>query len=168
MRLHIELDGQVSEVTIVAGANAGTLDLHLDGRALSCDVRDLGHGRLSLRLPDGAMLDMVVEGGAQPGERLVHVDGRRLPALASTRARRSAGSGAAAGGPLRLVAPMPGKVLRVPVAVGDLVEARQPLVVIEAMKMENALSAGRAGMVREVLVRAGESVEAGRPLVVVE
>ncbi|WP_396623432.1 biotin/lipoyl-containing protein [Luteitalea sp.] len=168
MRLHIELDGQVREVTIAPGGSAGTLDVHLDGRALTCDVRDLGDGRLSLRLPDGVMLDVVVEAGPQPGERVVHVDGRRVPVVASSRARRRATGGASGSGPLRLVAPMPGKVLRVSVAVGDLVEPRQPLVVIEAMKMENALSAGRAGTVREILVRAGESVEAGRPLVVVE
>lgn len=63
---------------------------------------------------------------------------------------------------------MPGKVVRIAVLPGDQVEARQPVVVIEAMKMENALSAGRAGIVREVLVQEGMSVEAGRPLVVVE
>lgn len=168
MRLHIELDGQVRQVTVAPGAMAGTLDLRVDDRALACDVRDLGDGRLSVRLADGAMLDIVVEPGPQPGDRLVHVDGRRLAAVASTRLRRHGGPGASGGGPLRLVAPMPGKVLRVAVSVGDVVEPRQPLVVIEAMKMENALSAGRAGTVREVLVRAGESVEAGRPLLVVE
>jgi biotin carboxyl carrier protein len=41
-------------------------------------------------------------------------------------------------------------------------------VIIEAMKMENALAAGRAGLVTEILVHEGQSVEAGRPLVVVE
>ena len=168
MRLHIELDGRVREVAIAPGAGPDTLDLVVDGQAVSCDVRDLGDGRLSVRLADGTIRDLVVEAGVQVGERLVHVDGRRVSAIASTRVRRPAAGGAAGGGPLRLVAPMPGKVVRVPVAVGDVVEARQPLVVIEAMKMENALSAGRAGTVREVLVRAGESVEAGRPLVIVE
>ena len=58
---------------------------------------------------------------------------------------------------------------RLPITVSsDEVEARQPVIVIEAMKMENALTAGRAGTVKEVLVQEGVSVEAGRPLVVVE
>ncbi|MBP1605772.1 MAG: gcdC 2, partial [Acidobacteria bacterium] len=48
------------------------------------------------------------------------------------------------------------------------VAARQPLVVVEAMKMENELASPRAGRVREVVVSAGESVEAGRLLAVVE
>jgi len=63
---------------------------------------------------------------------------------------------------------MPGKIVRVLVRVGDRVHPRQPIVVIEAMKMENELRAGRAGIVREVLVAEGASVEAGTPLLVIE
>jgi biotin carboxyl carrier protein len=63
---------------------------------------------------------------------------------------------------------MPGKVVRVLVKVGDEVQPRQGLVVVEAMKMENELRAAAAGRVREVFVSEGQSVEAGTPLVVVE
>jgi biotin carboxyl carrier protein len=59
-------------------------------------------------------------------------------------------------------------VLQVLVKPGDEVAARQGLVVVEAMKMENELRSARAGRVREVLVHAGQSVEAGTALVVVE
>ena len=168
MRLHIEQDGRLRQVTVASGAAPGLVDVHLDDVVLSCDVRDLGQGRLSLRMPDGSMHDMVVEMEATPGHRIVHVAGRRVATLVSTRVRRGATGAGAVDGPLRILAPMPGKVLRVTVQPGDQVEARQPVVVIEAMKMENALSAGRAGIVREVLVQPGMSVEAGRPLVVLE
>lgn len=168
MRLHVEQGGRVRQVSVATGREPGTLDVHLDGDVLTCDVRDLGHGRLSLRLPDGSMRDLVVESTPAPGHRVVHVDGVRVEAVASTRVRRASGAAGAAAGPLRIVAPMPGKVVRVPVRPGDDVDARQPVVVIEAMKMENALSAGRAATVREVLVQEGMSVEAGRPLVVLE
>ena len=63
---------------------------------------------------------------------------------------------------------MPGKIVRVLVQTGVSVRARQPVVVVEAMKMENELRAGRAGVVREVLVAEGASVEAGTPLLVIE
>ena len=63
---------------------------------------------------------------------------------------------------------MPGKVVRVLVAPGAEVKARQGLVVVEAMKMENEVRAVRDGLVREVLVVEGQSVEAGAMLVVVE
>jgi biotin carboxyl carrier protein len=68
----------------------------------------------------------------------------------------------------RLVAPMPGRVVRILVKPGDAVVARQGLVVVEAMKMENELGATRPGRVKDVAVTEGASVEAGRLLVVVE
>ena len=70
------------------------------------------------------------------------------------------------GGLLR--APMPGLVVRVEVAVGQLVAAGAGLVVVEAMKMENELRAGRPARVAAVHVRAGQTVEKGAPLVTLE
>ena len=64
-------------------------------------------------------------------------------------------------GPQRIVAPMPGKIVKVLVNKGDVVQARQPLVVIEAMKMENELRATGAGAVAELHVQEGQSVDAG-------
>ena len=66
-----------------------------------------------------------------------------------------------------IVAPMPGRVVKVLVAPGDAVQARQGLVVVEAMKMENELRAPRAGTVAEVRVREGAPVDANVVLVVI-
>ena len=62
---------------------------------------------------------------------------------------------------------MPGKIVRVLVRTGEAVQARQPLIVIEAMKMENELRADGIGTVAEILVKEGQSVEAGALLAVV-
>jgi len=67
-----------------------------------------------------------------------------------------------------LVAPLPGTVVKVRVAVGDTVAAGDTLVTIEAMKMEHEVRAPADGRVAEVDVAAGDQVEAGRVLVVVE
>jgi biotin carboxyl carrier protein len=69
--------------------------------------------------------------------------------------------------PQRIAAPMPGKVVRVLVAKGARVQARQPVVVVEAMKMENELRAARDGVVTDILVKQGQSVEAGTLLAVI-
>ena len=100
----------------------------------------------------------------------VFIDGHRIEVgQRSGLGRRARGiAGAQGSGPQKLVAPMPGKVVRVLVKSGDDVQPRQGLVVVEAMKMENELRAARAGRVREVFVREGQSVEAGTALVVVE
>ena len=82
------------------------------------------------------------------------------------RGRTSEGSEAGSG-PQRLAAPMPGKIVRVLVKQGEAVTARQPLVVIEAMKMENELRAASDGLVAEIHVQDGQSVEAGALLAVI-
>jgi len=71
---------------------------------------------------------------------------------------------AAFAGTAEVRSPMPGVVLAVQVAEGDEVLAGQPLVVVEAMKMEHAVTAARAGQVRELLVRVGDQVRLDQPL----
>jgi acetyl/propionyl-CoA carboxylase alpha subunit len=70
-------------------------------------------------------------------------------------------------GPLKLTAPMPGKIVKVLVAEGDSVEAGRGVLVMEAMKMENELKAARAGTVQEIRVREGQAVEMGALLLVI-
>ena len=81
------------------------------------------------------------------------------PAEAASR-RRARGLAAA-----EVTAPMPGKVLKVLVRDGDLVEAGQPLVVIEAMKMETTLAAESAATVKHVRVEEGQTVDHGAVLI---
>ncbi|GAA2534828.1 acetyl/propionyl/methylcrotonyl-CoA carboxylase subunit alpha [Winogradskya humida] len=69
--------------------------------------------------------------------------------------------------PGALTAPMPGTVVRIDVAVGETVAAGQPLVRLEAMKMEHAVHAPRAGVVAELPVQVGQQVSQGTPLAVV-
>jgi biotin carboxyl carrier protein len=64
-------------------------------------------------------------------------------------------------------APMPGRVVKLLVAVGDRVAAGQPVIVVEAMKMENELRAPAGGAVTEVRATAGLAVEAGAVLIVI-
>ena len=75
-------------------------------------------------------------------------------------------SGAVGSGRQNVAAPMPGKVVRVLVEVGDAVEAGQGLVVVEAMKMQNEMKALRTGPVVEVRVSDGDTVTAGDVLMV--
>jgi biotin carboxyl carrier protein len=60
---------------------------------------------------------------------------------------------------------MPGRVVKLLVAVGDTVQAGQPVVVVEAMKMENELCAETDGTVKEILVEPGLTVDGGAALV---
>lgn len=81
------------------------------------------------------------------------------------RARSSAG---ASHGRQDIIAPMPGKVVRLLVAVGDAVEAGQGLIVVEAMKMQNEMKSPKAGTVVEMKTKPGATVAAGEILLVIE
>ena len=85
--------------------------------------------------------------------------------VASAPAAPAPAAAPAAAGAGTVLAPLPGVVLSIPVKVGDSVGASDPVVILEAMKMENAIPAGRAGKVIAINVKEGDSVLEGAVLV---
>ncbi len=67
-----------------------------------------------------------------------------------------------------VIAPIPGKVIKVPVAIGDKVVPGQTLIIISAMKMESEFKAKKEGIVKEIHVKEGETVEARKVMIVVQ
>ena len=137
----------------------GLYSLVIDGRSYEVALDKAGSGadptapRELTAHAGGAVLDLAVE------------DERRR-ALAALQAKRSGST--AQGGATTIAAPMPGRVAGVPVKTGDAVERGQTLVVLEAMKMESALTAPHAGTVAEVLVQPGQTVQQRQPLLRLE
>jgi len=72
----------------------------------------------------------------------------------------------AAGGGMSIKAPMPGSVIEVKVKEGDAVKDGDVLLILEAMKMENELTASQAGTVAQILVKKGDTVNSGDPLII--
>ena len=172
MTFEVEVAGRLRTVTIEPVGSAGTSGGQFrvgidDDEAMVIDARptDLG---LSLVTAGRQVVDAALTG--LPGGDWI-VEFPHVVVRASVDGRRYHRSGAGEGGGTgeqRVVAPMPGRVVRVLVKPGDEVAARQGLVVVEAMKMENELAAARPGRVTDVAVTEGVSVEAGRLLVVIE
>ncbi len=110
------------------------------------------------------------------------VDGRRFsvrlwvpdlgtaaaPGRAAGRPKRAAASAVAGTGSGQVTVPMQGTIVKVLVAVGDVVEVGQAICLLEAMKMENAVAAEKDGVIKEVRVNAGDSVGAGDVVAVIE
>lgn len=88
-------------------------------------------------------------------------------AAAPAAAPAAAAPAAPVAGGTPIPSPLPGTVLKLQVAVGDTVAEGQPLLLLEAMKMENPINAPKAGTVTQILVSAGQSVQAGDNLVVI-
>ncbi|HMK30199.1 MAG TPA: biotin/lipoyl-containing protein [Terriglobales bacterium] len=96
-------------------------------------------------------------------------DARFAVQLHDPRSLRSRKSAAGCGeGPVKVLAPMPGKVVRIVAGAGTTVEAGHGVVVIEAMKMQNELKSPKQGVVKQVLAAEGASVSAGEVLAIVE
>ena len=126
-----------------------------NGRASSWSLVPEGGGRQSLVDVDGAAPDLTIT-----------VDNVSVPLKLHSARAKVAGRAAAPpkSGPASVQSPMPGKVVKVLVAVGDEVKAGAGVVVVEAMKMENELKAPRDGKVKSVTVKEGQAVEAGQTL----
>jgi acetyl/propionyl-CoA carboxylase alpha subunit len=132
-----------------------------EGEALPLEVEALGGGDFLVAGPAGPRRGHAV----RDGETIwVELDGAtfRLEVARAGRGR-GAGPGAAA-----VSAPMPGQVLRALVAVGDRVRRGQPLLVVEAMKMQIEISAPHDGVVARLPFAPGDRVDAGSELAEVE
>ena len=171
MTFEVEVHGRVRTVSvekIAAAAGRPRFRVRLDGVAHDVESIATDIGLSIVYLDTGRSLDAAMT-ERTGGELAVHLPHVTVDAVVDARRYRRGGGGpVASAGELRIVAPMPGRIVRVLVKAGDRIEARQGLVVVEAMKMENEIAAPRAGVVKEVSVSAGQSVESGRLLVVVE
>jgi len=172
MIFEVEIDDRLRQIAVTetgaAGPDGGRFTILVDGVPHDVDVRRTDLGLSLLFLDNGRTVDVATT-ERSGGEWLVQLPHVSIGvAVDPRRFRRGSAGAVAATGELRVTAPMPGRVVRVLVKPGDEVAARQGLVVIEAMKMENELAAPRAGRVKDVAVADGASVEAGRVLVVIE
>jgi acetyl-CoA/propionyl-CoA carboxylase biotin carboxyl carrier protein len=142
------------DLSVVSAAPAATTSDDGEPPKVRRDVDVEVNGKrfaVSMWVPD--LGPMVAAGGA--------------PAAARPRPKAAGGSSAAGGGSGSIAVPMQGTIVKVLVAVGDQVEVGQAVCVLEAMKMENQISADTAGEVKEIKVEAGQAVGAGDVVVVI-
>jgi biotin carboxyl carrier protein len=166
MKYEIVINGARRSVEFtppVKGASRALLIV--DGRQVEADAVRISRGAYSILL-GGRSLEVTAE-ETPDGLRLR--TGRRefqVEIFDPRSWRRGRGAGIELEGRQQLIAPMPGKIVRVLVAAGQQVNAGQGLLVIEAMKMQNEIRSPKSGTV-EKLAREGQTVNAGEVLAVV-
>jgi biotin carboxyl carrier protein len=174
VQYEIDVNGRSRRVTIRRVDSCFVVSV--DGREWTVDSTRVGAHSISLLIetPAGGQLlsrsyQVSLAPDAASGGQVVRVGD--TPVKVSVNGRRGWGKkedgSQSGGGPQRIVAPMPGKIARVLVKRGEPVQSRQPIIVIEAMKMENELRAVTDGTLAEIHVQDGQSVEAGALLAVI-
>jgi len=142
----VHLDGQLIHADAVEIAPY-TLSILLNGQSYEIRVTPAPDGKLKLQTGTHEFTAEVIDPRSWSGRRHGHVE---------------------AEGRQQIVAPMPGKVVRLLVKAGDRVEAGQGLFVVEAMKMQNEIRSPKNGIVERVLAKEGQAVNAGEVLAWVE
>lgn len=150
-------------------ANHGELQFIFDGKAGKADWAEVRPGVYSL-IRDGKSCEVrasaaTASRGSNGSYEIATESGALRVALQDSRARHRSASTTALNGPHEVLAPMPGRVVKILVAENSNVKAGQGLLVIEAMKMHNELRAPHPGRVTKIHVQEGEGVESGARLV---
>jgi len=142
----VALDGQAADADAVQIA-PNAVSVMLGGQSFEIHVSRSADGTLKLQCGPHEFSADIIDPRAWRGRKhgAVEVEGRQ-----------------------EILAPMPGKVVRVLVAAGDAVEAGQGLLVVEAMKMQNEIRSPKSGKVERLLVKEGQNVNAGEGLAWVE
>ncbi len=164
MKLWVTVEGR--ELEVAFRTEGDRLVLEADGRRIEADF---------VRLPDGEVYSLLVDGRSHVVRVSPSAEGLEVELRGSVipvevkhpleRMLQSVGGARAASRGETVSAPMPGVVVALRVAPGDMVCAGQAVVVVEAMKMQNELTVAHDGRVTQVLVAERAAVAAGQALV---
>jgi biotin carboxyl carrier protein len=164
VKLQIEIAGKKRHVELTEAGERPTWTM--DGQRLEADAAEASPGIYSI-LINGKSFEVRIERrGAEL--RAMTCDLEFAVVIQDEREwRRHRGGGVEPEGRQQVLAPMPGKVVRVLVSAGDSVRAGQGLLVVEAMKMQNEVRAPKSGTIDRVRVVEGQTVNAGEVVVIV-
>jgi biotin carboxyl carrier protein len=144
----------------------GRWSCRLDGRELEVDAILARPDVLSLRVGN---LAYEIKSERAANDLHLWVGSARFAAeVRDPRSLRGRARAGEAQGPKKIIAPMPGKVVRLLVSAGEAVEPGSGIAVVEAMKMQNEIKSPKRGTVRRILVTEGAAVNAGDVLAIVE
>ena len=168
MKLHATIDDYRTDIQI--RDEGARVIAEIDGRQYDLNVQEKGGGEY-LIVSDGHVFDCRVAMRPESG-KAVDVDVGTANYLVTLtdpkRLRGATDAGAHGDEAARIIAPMPGKIVRVLVSAGEQVGAGAGIVVVEAMKMQNEMKSPREGVVVSINVKPGDTVNAGDLLAVIE
>ncbi len=168
MSIELKIDTRLAKIEILekVGSNYKVL---IDKREYHLDIEKVEAGAYSI-LYNGKSINMEMIEGHTPNHYKVNTieNYYEIDVIDAATRYRSASKSHLDAGDNIISTPMPGKIVKIPVAVGDEVELGQTLIVVSAMKMESEYKSPGAGTVKKIFVHEGDAVEGHQPLVEIE
>lgn len=163
MKLIVKVNGEPHEVN--ADISGNMLTATVNGREISVEVSRPEPNAYLIR--EGLR---VREFHTSPDRKTISIDGHDLDieVIDPKNAPAGGSSASAADGVAEIKTAMPGKVVKVIANVGDDIASGDPVIVVEAMKMQNEMRSPKDGVVREILFSEGDTVAAGDVLAIID
>ena len=161
MKFEVRIDSRAC--TVELNRDADRWQISIDGRAVNADAVEIAPGIFSILL-NGKSYEVRVTPTPTGALTLQTAHQEFTAEIIDPRAWRRRHGTLEAEGRQQILAPMPGKIIRVLVQTGEKVEAGQGLLVVEAMKMQNEIRSPKSGTVERLLVKEGQPVNAGEIL----
>ena len=164
--MEFEFKYENTELQIETENSGNKISAMINGKSLEAQIVAISENHLILNNCGTAHKAFVC---ADDSRLLVHIDGRIVELARIDAERKSFSAGDHEfGAKDRVMSPMPGKVVKILVDIGDTVVLRQPLVIVESMKMENEIKSPSAGKIKEICFSAGDLVGTGQPIILLE
>lgn len=167
--MEIQLNDRKAEVKILE-AVGHVLKVEIDGKIHELDYAKVGDGIYSFLL-DGKSIEMSVTRTAKPKSFEVKHDCYNYKAEvvdSEAKYQKSRKQSSVEDDEKTISSPMPGKVVKIPVNIGDKVSTGDTLIIISAMKMESEYKAKSDGVIKEILVEEGSTIDGNQPLITIE
>jgi biotin carboxyl carrier protein len=169
MAYEVSIEHRTAKIELLNRVDSRIL-IAVDDRKYELDIVEVEKGVYSI-LYNGHSYNIELIKGETPKKFLVNTFAKSFNVEvidAESKYIRSRSQGQELEGANTIQSPMPGKIVKIPVKVGDIVENGQTLIVVEAMKMQSEFKAAGEKIVREILVKEGDTVEAHQVMVRLE
>jgi len=168
MSLELKIDTRVAKINVIE-KNGSKYKVEIDNRIYDLDIEKVEIDAYSI-IMDGKSINMEMIEGHTPNHYKVNTieNYYEIDVIDAATRYRSTSKGHLSTGKNIISTPMPGKIVKIPVAEGDEVREGQTIIVVSAMKMESEYKSPGIGTVKKIFVHEGDAVEGQQPLVEIE
>jgi biotin carboxyl carrier protein len=168
MALEIQINDRTATIEKVAEENS-IITFKVDGKLYEVDIEMVENGVYSILYNGKSFNVEMIEGRDSKSYFVNTLSGNyELEVVDAERKYKKNRKGGDLDDAAQIVSPMPGKVVKIPVGIGDMVKPGEPVIIISAMKMESEYTVKKERVVKEILVKEGDTVAANQVMVILE